>query len=76
MAESKPAEAQADDVAPKVEGKGVVLRVVYPHHIHEFQSTATTALITADGTEVAKSAVKALLKEAGEAGVVLEEVAE
>jgi ligand-binding SRPBCC domain-containing protein len=77
MAESKPAAAEeAPDVAPKVEGKGVVLRVTWPHHIHNFQSTETTALIDDVGVEVAKGAVKDLKAEAGRSGVVLEEVTE
>lgn len=76
MAEAKAQDKAPDEapkeVAPKTEGKGVTLRVVYPHHIHEFQSTATTALVTRDGTEVTKGAVKDLVKEAAESGVILE----
>jgi len=77
MAESKSAAAEeAPDVTPKTEGKGTVLRVVYPYHIHNFQSTETTALIDDVGVEVTKAAAKKLIAEAAGAGVVLEEVTE
>ena len=65
-----------DDVAPKTEGKGVVLRVAYPHHIHRFRYVKDDqeTVIEPDGTEVTKGAVKDIVKLAAESGVVLEEV--
>ena len=71
-------EKAPDDVAPKVEGKGVLLRVAYPHHIHAFRYVKDDAevVIGPGDTEVAKGAVKDLIRLAAESGVVLEEVAE
>jgi hypothetical protein len=69
-------ETAAAEDAPKAE-KTSTLRVVYPYHIQEFQSTASPdVLITAGGTEVPKGAAKDLIAEAAGAHVIVEEVSE